>query len=103
MDKHQIDPSIYLGEEWKMLTKKKNASKEKRIQYGNLSLPTAGNKEMFDVLGDIRNTRPGNHPLATEKHPLAYAELEKPVDKIHWEKNPDGLLWIPSGTGIRNR
>jgi hypothetical protein len=64
-----------------MLAKLKKASNEKRIQYGDFSLPTFGNEEMFDVLGDIQNTIPGNHPLETEQH--------------LWKKNPDGRLWIP--------
>jgi len=86
-----------------MKAKEKKAMKEKRIQYGDLSLPTLGNEEMFVVLGDIRNTRPGNHLLHTEKDLLAYAEVDKAVDRTVWQKNPKGLLWIPTRTAIRNR
>jgi len=86
-----------------MKAKEKKAMKEKRIQYGDFSLPTVGNEEMFHVLGDIRNTRPGNHPLENDKHLRGYAELEKSVDQTVWEKDPDGLLWIPSRTALRNR
>ena len=80
-----------------MLTKEKKAMKEKRIKYGDLSLPTLGNEEMVDVLRDIRKPRQGNHPLKTEKHLQLYAEVDKSVGQTVWEKNPDGLLWVPVG------
>jgi hypothetical protein len=81
-----------------MKTKENEAMKEKRIQYGDLSLPTLGNKEMFDVLRDIRKPRRGNHPLETEKRLQSHEEMDKAIGQTVWEKNPDGLLWVPSRT-----
>ena len=86
-----------------MFTKEKNAMKEKRIQYGDLSLPTLRNKEMFDVLRDIRKPRRGKHPLETEKHLQLHAEIDQSVGQTVWKKNPEGLLWVPGGTVLRKR
>ena len=86
-----------------MKTKENEVMEEKRIQYGDLRLPTLGNEEMFVVFRDIRKPRQGNHPLKTEKHLQLYAEVDKSVGQTVWEKNPDGLLWVPGGTALRNR
>lgn len=86
-----------------MKAKEKKAMEEKRIQHCDLSLPTVGNEEMLVVVGNIRDTRPGNLPLEDEKHLPAYAGLDKSVGETEWEKNPGGLLWIPSRTAIRNQ
>ena len=86
-----------------MLTKEKKAMKEKRIKYGDLSLPTLGNEEMFVVLRDIRKPRRGKHPLVAEKNLQGYAEIDESVGQTVWEKNPDGLLWVPGRTALRHR
>ena len=86
-----------------MKAKEKEVMKEKRIQYGDLSLPTLGSEEMFLVLRDIRKPRRGNHPLETEKHLQGYAEIDKSVGQTVWEKNPGGLLWVPGRIALRNR
>jgi uncharacterized protein YdbL (DUF1318 family) len=86
-----------------MKTKENEVIKEKRIQYGDLSVPALGNEEMFLLLRDIRKTRRGNYRLVAEKHHQGYAEIDHSVGQTVWEKNPEGLLWVPGGTVLRNQ